>query len=125
MTHVDNSRHLLQAAALKHDLAVARTRAAIESLDRAEGSLTFTAVARTAGVARSWLYKQPELREAITRLRQDRIGTPSVPTPQRATAASLRQRLDGLREEAARLREENAALRDQLARQLGEARSQR
>ncbi len=125
MTHADNSGHLAQAAALKHDLAVARTRAAIESLDRAEGPLTFTAVARTAGVSRGWLYNQPELREAIARLRQDRIGTPSIPSPQRATAASLRQRLDGMREEAAHLRAENAILRDQLARQLGEARSQR
>jgi hypothetical protein len=125
MTHANNSRHLLQAAALKHDLAVARTRAAIESLDRAEGPLTFTVVARTAGVSRGWLYNQTDLRDTITRLRQDRLGIPSVPSPQRATPASLRQRLDGMREEAARLREENAVLRDQLARQLGEARSQR
>jgi hypothetical protein len=45
-------------------------------------------------------------------------------TAQRATADSLRQRLDAARAEITRLRAENRTLRDQLARHLGLQRTQ-
>lgn len=90
------------------------------ALERGGDPLTFTAVARTAGVSRSWLYDQPDLRDAIIRLRCDRPTAPPVPSVQRATPASLRQRLDDARADVARLRAENTVLRDQLARRPGE-----
>ena len=62
MTRADNTHHLILAATARHDLAVARARAAIEALDRDAQPLTFTAVARAGGVSRGWLYNQPELR---------------------------------------------------------------
>jgi len=122
VTRADNTHHLVRAAAARHDLSVSRARAAIDALERSAQPLTFTAVARAAGVSRSWLYNQPDLRDAITRLRCDRPTAPPVPSVQRATPASLRQRLDDAREEVARLRAENIVLRDQLARRLGEHR---
>ena len=125
MTRADNTRHLLMAAAARHDLAVNRAHVAIEALDRSGAALTFTAVAHTAGVSRGWLYNQPDLRDTIIRLRRDRPTTTVIPTRQRTTTASLRQRLDDTRDEIVRLRAENAVLRDQLARRLGEERSQR
>ncbi len=125
MTRVDNSHHLMRAALVRHQAATARARAAIEAIDRDALPLTFVAVARAAGVSRGWLYSQPELRDTIIRLRADRPDTPSVPSPERATTASLRRRLDDARDEVARLRTENAVLRDQIARHLGEARARR
>ena len=125
MSRADNAHHLVRAAAARHDVAVSRARTAIDAMDRAGKPITFTAVARAAGVSRGWLYNQPDLRVAITRLRSDRPTALPVPSPQRTTPASLRQRLDDARGEVARLRAENGALRDQLARRLGEQRARR
>ncbi len=125
MSRADNAHHLVRAAAARHDVAVSRARTAIGAMDRAGKPITFTAVARAAGVSRGWLYNQPDLRDVIVRLRSDRPTAPPVPSPQRATPASLRQRLDDARDELARLRAENGALRDQLARRLGEQRARR
>ena len=126
MTRTDNSHHLIQAAAARHDHAVSRAHAAIEALNQAGKPLTFTGVAHTAGVSRGWLYNQSDLRDTIIRLRGDRSTvTPAVPTSQRASAASLRQRLDDARDEIARLRAENTVLREQLARRFGEERTRR
>ncbi|MCA1706119.1 MAG: DUF6262 family protein [Actinobacteria bacterium] len=125
MTRADNTCHLLRAAAARHDRAIGRARAAIDEFDRATQSPTFAAVARAAGVSRSWLYDQPDIRDAIIRLRRERPTETSVPSVQRTSPASLRQRLDESRTEIARLRAENGVLRDQLARRLGEDRARR
>jgi len=125
VTRADNSHHLVRAAVGRHERALARARAAIEALDRDGAAFSFSAVAAAAGVSRGWLYSQPDLREAITRLRGGRQGAPVVPASQRATPESLHQRLDDARETIGRLRAENAMLRDQLARRLGEDRVRR
>jgi transposase-like protein len=90
----------------------------------AEGAqISVQAVARRAGVSRQWLYTQPALRAQIERLR-DRAPAAAngVPTRQRATEASLRQRLEMLRGENQRLREENASLKTELAIAYGQQR---
>ena len=75
-------------------------------------------------MSRSWLYRQPQLRDEITRLRDTATGRPgTLPTVERATADSLRQQLRTYRDEITRLRTENQELRDQLARHLGAARA--
>ena len=127
MSRADNSHHLQRAAAARHDAAVTRARSSVEQLDRAGSAITFTAVARAAGVSRGWLYNQTDLRATITGLRRN-DNTPAVtltPAAQRATSDSLRQRLDGARHEITRLRTDNANLREQLARSLGEQRLHR
>ena len=48
-----------------------------------------------------------------------------TPATQRASDASLRQRLDTARDEIAQLRNQNAELRQRLERQLGEERTRR
>jgi hypothetical protein len=122
VTRADNTHHLVQAAAARHDRSLSRVRAAIDALERDGQPLTFAAVARVAGVSRSWLYDQPDLRDSIIRVRRDRPIASPVPSVQRASPASLRQRLDDAKDEVARLRAENTVLRDQLARRLGEQR---
>lgn len=122
----DNTRFLVQAAAVRHLSTMRRARDAIERLDRRGEPVNFAAVAAAAGVSRAWLYSQPEVRSSIERLRTSRRTTAtSAPSAQRASLASVRQRLDSSREEVTRLRAENAALRDQMARNLGERRAER
>lgn len=89
-------------------------------------AVSFQAVARCAGVSRQWLYTQPALRAQIEQLR-DRApaGTGGVPARQRATEASLRQRLETLREENQRLRKENQGLKAELAIAYGQQRQAR
>jgi len=124
MTRVDNTHHLLIAATIRHHDALQRARAAIEQLDRDGQPITFTTVARAGHISRSWLYNQPDLRDTINRLRVRPPSSITLPAAQRASDESLRQRLDAGRAEITRLRTENAALRDQLARTLGQRRTQ-
>ncbi len=124
MTRADNTRHLLRSAADRHNDTLHRAQAALAELNRHGEPITFTTVAHRAGVSRGWLYRQPELRSAILSLRTDtRASGPLLPAAQRATADSLRQRVDGLRAEIANLRDENKQLRERVARILGEQRS--
>ena len=127
MTHADNTPHLARAAAARHHAADQRAREAIEHLDHAGTPISFTSVARSAGVSRGWLYQQPDLRDAIISLRIASRRADTTPTPgsQRATTESLRQRLDAARDEITHLRTDNAILREQLARSLGQQRTHR
>jgi Family of unknown function (DUF6262) len=125
MSRVDNSRYLLQAAAARKQNARHKASQVIERLDRQGDPITFAAVAAAADVSRSWLYRQSDLRELIGRLRAGNSRPVRTPATQRASDASLRQRLDTARDEIARLRRQNAELRRRLERQLGEQRTRR
>ena len=105
------------------EAAAARAEAALEALRRQAKPVNFAQIAKAAGVSRSWLYRQPEIREQIERMREAQPRMQRGQSPQRATADSLRQQLHTYREELARLRAENTALKDQLARHLGAARA--
>ena len=118
MNRADNSAYLTQANARRHQAALAAARHAIEQLQREGTAINYTTVARTAGVSRPWLYRQTQIRDLISQLRHQHKPTPALAT-QRASADSLRQRLDTARAEINRLRTENRSLRDQIARQLG------
>jgi hypothetical protein len=95
--------------------------AAIDSLQRSGSTITFTAVSKTAGVSRTWLYEQADLRQLIGRLRT--APPPPVVDNERASTDSLRRMGEGLRLELNRLRVENGLLREQMARQLGTQRA--
>ncbi|HYA44966.1 MAG TPA: DUF6262 family protein [Acidimicrobiales bacterium] len=123
MTRADNSAYLRLAAKERHEAALERSVTALRSLDRAGLSITFNSVAERAAVSRSWLYRQPELREAIVRCRSfKRKPGPAVPAAQRSSFASLQSRLDTAHAEITRLRAENSELRHQVERLLGERR---
>jgi hypothetical protein len=114
---------LTQAAAARHRRAVERAERALRDLDAEGAQISFQSVARRAGVSRQWLYTQPALRSEIERLRdQPRGVTDGIPARQRATEASLRQRLETLRAENQRLRQENADLKTELAIGYGQQR---
>ena len=122
-----NPTPLATAARRKREHAQARTRNALCELDQQGRAITFQAVARHAGVSRQWLYRQPELREEIERLRDRSIAVtpPRVPDAQRASTTSLRQRLENLRAENRGLREHVAELKAELAIAYGQRRAER
>jgi hypothetical protein len=121
----DNTEPLILAARRRRELARAKAVRAVRELDRAGTPVTFQAVARTAGVSRSWLYAQPDLRAEIQRLRDttSRAATPPIPASQRASDTSLLRRLAEASQRNRQLTEENTRLRRQLAHALGEQRT--
>ena len=120
----DAAERLADAARRRSESAHSRARDAIRSLDRAGHPVSFAAVAQAASVSRAWLYRVPELRAEIERLRiGQRRRTTRLPSGQRASAASLRRRIEALIDANRLLREENRRLNDRLASVLGEARS--
>ena len=127
----DNTAPIIAAARHRHELTRAKAIQAIRELDHAGSLVTFAGVAGQAGISRSWLYSQPDIRAEIARLRDatGRSGPAPIPASQRASDTSLLRRLEAahaertrLLEERTRLREENARLRRQLATALGEQR---
>jgi Family of unknown function (DUF6262) len=117
---------LSEAAARRHELTRARAVQALHELDRAGDPVTFAGVAKAAGISRSWLYTQPDIRSHIRQLREKTDGAGSagaVPAGQRTTEASLRARLTVALDRNKQLADENTRLRRQLARALGDQRS--
>lgn len=118
--------HLARAARNRHENTRAKAIRALRELERAGHPVTFQSVAATAGISRSWLYTQPDLRADIEQLRQAtrRAPDPPIPSPQRATDASLLARLTQTLQRNKQLAEENQLLRRQLAQALGERRAE-
>ena len=123
----DPATPLALAAARRHELTRARAIQALRELDRAGAPVTFAAVAAAAGISRSWLYTQPDIRDQIQRLRTSTSRAPGTPVPigQRSTDASLHTRLTAALQRNQALADENARLRRQLARALGDQRTTR
>ena len=117
---------LSEAAARRHQLTRAKAIQALRELDRAGAPVTFASVAATAGISRSWLYTQPDLRGQIQELRAA-AAPPGLAPParQRASDPSLRARLTVALDRNRQLAEENTRLRRQLARALGDQLSAR
>ena len=117
---------LAAAARQRSDQTRQRATEALQRLHATGQPITFAHVARTANVSRSWLYRQPDLRAEINRLR--RVTTTQavpVPSPERGSTESLRQRLETALDEITRLKADNHHLREHLAQQLGHQRQNR
>ena len=124
--HRDPAAPLAEAAARRHELTRSKAIQALRELDRAGTPVTFAAIA-SAGISRSWLYTQPDIRSQVQQLRDShRTGTSAaIPAAQRPTDSSLRARLAAALQRNQALAEENARLHRQLARALGDQRSTR
>ena len=120
----------IRAAALKaarakdSELKRRRALAALEALEASGAAITFTAVAKAAGVS-TWLVYADGIREHIdaARHRQSnhhrRTDTPTASSTQPATLASLRTDLAIAREHIKTLRAERDKLQQRLRLQLG------
>jgi hypothetical protein len=90
----DNSHYLLAAAQRRRADTLERARKALQELGETGQRRTVMQIAAHAGVSRSWLYAQPELRDQLRRLTA--ISETPEPAPariERGSDASLRQRL--------------------------------
>lgn len=77
----DNS-HLIVAAARRRATATRRRAvAALRRMDATGTTITFETVAHEAGVSRSWLYNQPDIRAEIERLRARHPSPQQGPFP--------------------------------------------
>ncbi|MGH3666010.1 MAG: DUF6262 family protein [Egibacteraceae bacterium] len=124
MPPADNRAALAVATRHRAESTRERARTALRRLDRDGTTVSFVAVAAAAGVSRSLLYRDPDLRAEIDRLRtRDPLGTSRPPTAERTSDASLQQRLAAALEDNHTLRHENHQLRDQIAVLLGEQRA--
>lgn len=122
----DNSHHVIAAARRRAERTRQLAIAALRRMDATGQRITFDAVAREAGVSRSWLYAQDDLRAQIERLRQRHRAVPPALTPperQRASASSLLRRLEAATARIRRLEADNQQLHDALAQALGERRA--
>jgi hypothetical protein len=118
---------LAESARQRHQAALTSARRALRAAEASGEPVTYAKIAAPAGVSRSWLYTQPEIRAAIERLREDngRSTAVSVPTRQRASAASLVRRLEAAHRRNQELSREVVELREQLAAAHGELRAAR
>lgn len=123
----DNAAHLVAAAQRRHELTRSKAIQALRELEHAGNPVTFEAVASAAGVSRSWLYTQPDLKAEIQRLRETAREAPTsmVPASQKASETSLLRRLEAANQRNRELAAENQQLRRQLARALGDERASR
>ena len=124
----DNSRHLIAAAQDRAEQTRGRALRALRRLDQTGTAVTFEAVAREAGVSRSWLYGQADLRDHIQALRARHQPTPPTPRPpqrQSASETSLLRRLHAATERLRQLEADNHQLREALAEALGATRTAR
>jgi hypothetical protein len=121
----DNSAYVVAAAQRRAQETRDRALAALRRMDATGKPINFDTVAREAGVSRSWLYTQDQLRAEIERLRERRRTTnptSKAPGRHRASDASLLRRLEAATVRIRRLEGENQELRQALALALGERR---
>ncbi|MCK0515858.1 DUF6262 family protein [Williamsia sp. DF01-3] len=114
----DNTEHLRLATRRRSDDARRRALDALTELHTAAAPITVTLLARHAHVARSWIYTQPDLLDAIQN--SGRISS-SPATP--ASDASWQSRIELAHARISELTEENKKLRHQLAVAHGQRRA--
>ena len=122
----DNSHHLVAAAQRRRADTLERARQALQELDETRQRHTITQIAARAGVSRSWLYAQPELRDQLHQLTAMSETAEAASTQiERGSDASLRQRLTLAHERIRELDDDNRRLRNQIAHLHGELRANR
>ena len=110
----DNSHHLLAAAQRRRADTLERARKALHELGETGERSTVTQIAAHAGVSRSWLYAQPQLRDQLRRLTVSETAESAPARTERGSDASLRQRLTLAHERIRELDDENRQLRNQI-----------
>ena len=122
----DNSHHLIAAAQRRRADTLQRARKALQDLGETGQQRTVTQIAAHAGVSRSWLYAQPELRDQLRQLTATpQSSEPAAPQIAHSSEASLRQRLTLAHERIRELDNDNRHLRDQIALLHGQLRANR
>lgn len=121
----DNTHHVIEAARRRAQITRRRAVAALRRMDNTGLPVTIDALAREAGVSRSWIYSQPDLRAEAQRLRDRPRSAADRPVPdrQRSSDASLLRRVEVASHRIRELETDNKRLRHALAEALGERRA--
>jgi Family of unknown function (DUF6262) len=120
----DNSHHLVAATRRRREQTLAKARQALQELKDSSQPVTIAGVAARAGVSRAWLYAETDLRQQIEALHVKAItARPAAEPAERATDASLRQRLALANHRIRELIDNNHQLRDQIAHLHGQLRT--
>lgn len=121
---------LRQAAQTKHAAATERAEVALRKLIKSGAPINFRAVAAAAGLSVDFLYRHPELRQRIERLRARQTSAPAPaaatpkPGPDDRVVVALTARLREARSEISELKAQLAAAHGELLalrRQLPQA----
>lgn len=122
----NNSHHLIAAAQRRRADTLQRAQKALQDLSKIGQQRTITQIAAHAGVSRSWLYAQPELRDQLCQLTAPhQPPKPAARPAEHSSEASLRQRLTLAYERIRELDNDNRQLRDQIAHLHGQLRANR
>ena len=115
MKHERNVEGLRQNAQKKRQEAIKRTDVGIQQLLKEKRPINFKSVAEVAGVSTAWLYKEPEIKTRIERLReQGSLSSKKAPPKQRASDASKDAIIKTLKDRCGKLDAEVRGLREQL-----------
>lgn len=123
----DGAERLARHARARHEQALRRAEATLAAMSDDGEAVTVSLLADRAAVSRSWIYTQPELRDQIERIQQNRART-GRPRAERglsshASEDSLRRRLELAHQRIAQLNAENRELRHALERAHGQLRA--
>jgi hypothetical protein len=122
----DNSHYLIEHARQRRQQTLERARRALAELAETGQSVTVAKLASRAGVSRSWIYTQPELRDQIQQQQHSHSDSRSArQIVTRASDESLHRRLTLAHKRITQLRNENQQLRDSLAHTYGQLRAAR
>lgn len=116
---VDN---LQQVQAARKEDSADRVFKAIERLQKIDGKINFTTVAKEANVSVSYLYKYPEIKQRIAEVRNKQRSFPTSPVAQPNSSslgkiiARLKEKIQQLENENKELKRKNEALAGQVYR---------
>jgi len=117
----DNTAHLQQAATVRHERTRQRAIEVLDHLQNTGAAVTVAGLARSAGVARSWIYTQPDL---LDRINTGPSSTRVAANPRtRTSEESWQRRVELAHQRIKELTKENQQLRTQLAIAHGQRRA--
>lgn len=117
----DNTAHLQKAATARHEQTRQRAIDALDHLLSTGAAVTVAGLARSAGVARSWLYTQPDL---LDRINTQPSSTHAAANPRtKSSEESWQRRIALAHQQIKELTQENKQLRTQLAIAHGQRRA--
>jgi hypothetical protein len=113
---VRDTRGLRANAQRKAAVTEQRAEAALALLIQEQRSITFKAVAQTAGISTAWLYEHKAIKERIMHLRAQQTPKAHVKLPPReqASSASKGVMIAALRQRIQKLEQENRDLKQQV-----------
>lgn len=110
-----NPGNLRQAARAKHDAALLRAEKGLKAVLSAQEPVTFEGVAAAGGVSKDFLYRTPELRARIIKLRAQQSPTRRTLITNKQTEPSDLDTSSIIRTLTAKLASERASHRKEIA----------